>query len=406
MKFLISLLFLVSITAQAADPVFLWRADNSGFAARINCNTTTALQEGSGVISYDTDATAINGHNANMDQSAGAVRQLSWNVRGCIDTKAYSVCMRIKNSLDSLIGYYKLGIPGDISVNNYTMYQNSSAYQMIMFNDAGSTIKNGSATADPSINQWDDVCVTWDGTTTANKLMLWVNGVSTAFTASAAAPTTPKFASFSIGGITAGVPNARYLVEELAVWNSEILPTSVALESGTGSLNGPSRTSLIAGTAFNGGSNAGPGAANILSTASQTIAGVTTAGTYVIPSSIAVVKTGITYGASSGLTGTYDGSDRWTCPIAGNLLTTAADLKCNNTATNLTGTFQSPTVAQVQTGVTYAAGGASTGTYTGADRNSDPGATNVKAGVQYKVNSTSNNTTGSLKAGAKLIIRR
>lgn len=59
-----------------------------------------------------------------------------------------------------------------------------------------------------------------------------------------------------------------------------------------------------------------------------------------------------------------------------------------------------PGIANVKTGTTYGFGGSSlTGTYDGSDRWTDPGFANVLSGVQYKANSTTNNRTGTLIAG-------
>lgn len=58
-----------------------------------------------------------------------------------------------------------------------------------------------------------------------------------------------------------------------------------------------------------------------------------------------------------------------------------------------------PTAANTKTGVVYS-NSEQTGTYTGSDRWSDPGSTNVKSGTQYKANSASNNMTGSYSGGS------
>lgn len=120
---------------------------------------------------------------------------------------------------------------------------------------------------------------------------------------------------------------------------------------------------------FDGTSSTDPGAANVLSTAgAYIIAGVTKTPTYVAPS-VGNVKTGVTFGAASALTGTYDGSDLWT----------------------------DPGEAAVEIGTSYTAGGApKTGTYTGANRWTDILEAKVEYGYEYKANSLTNNKTGSL----------
>lgn len=80
-------------------------------------------------------------------------------------------------------------------------------------------------------------------------------------------------------------------------------------------------------------------------------------------------------------------------------LPAAGDVR-NGTATGLsTGTLDLPAEASVKTGVTFD-GASKTGTYTGSDRWTDPGESNVRSGTAYKANSTSNNKTGTLDIAA------
>jgi len=61
-----------------------------------------------------------------------------------------------------------------------------------------------------------------------------------------------------------------------------------------------------------------------------------------------------------------------------------------------TGTYTGPATTDVKVGVTYGASLGSTGTYNGSDRWTDPGESNVRSGTAYKANSTTNNKTGTL----------
>jgi hypothetical protein len=105
------------------------------------------------------------------------------------------------------------------------------------------------------------------------------------------------------------------------------------------------------------------------------------------------VKIGVTYGPSSTLTGTYDGSDRWTDPGIANVRLGIA-YKANSTTNNRTGDVTEPTVGTVKIGVTYGTLLSLTGTYDGSDRWTDPGDSNVRLAIAYKANSTTNNKTG------------
>lgn len=61
-----------------------------------------------------------------------------------------------------------------------------------------------------------------------------------------------------------------------------------------------------------------------------------------------------------------------------------------------TGTYTGPATGDVKTGVTYGASLGLTGTYNGSDRWTDPGESNVRSGTAYKANSTTNNKIGNL----------
>jgi hypothetical protein len=89
------------------------------------------------------------------------------------------------------------------------------------------------------------------------------------------------------------------------------------------------------------------------------------------------------------------GSDLFTDPGVSNVLV-GVDYKNNSATNNRTGTVTLPTTGNVKTGITYGASLGQTGTYDGSDRWTDPGVANVLAGVDYKANSTSNNRTGTV----------
>lgn len=234
--------------------VFALRADNAAYAARNSLNTTAAAQIGGGTISYDVDNTTIGGHCINMDQGSSASRTLSYFMRGNHTAKAISVLMRMKLGSTALGGFWQIGQPSGLSINNIIMFTSANLYQITSFNDAGATVANGSfAAGAPATGVWTDMVLVWDGTTSSNKLQLYIDGTATNTTAGAAWPTTTSHEVFSIGAVSTGVTQTRIKVEEVVVWNTAIDPTSVALTSGTGSLNGASRTALVDVTAFNGG---------------------------------------------------------------------------------------------------------------------------------------------------------
>lgn len=169
----------------------------------------------------------------------------------------------------------------------------------------------------PTSTVYYDVVFTWDGTTTANSAKVYVDAsLISSQTPGAAFSSSWLTTWWSEISLSAGQPNVNFnaaSVDEIVIWDTVITPSSVALVSGTGSLNGASRTSLVDVSSFDGQ------------------------------------------------------------------------------------LYTIPTDGQIQTGVAVTrAGVSSTGTYTGADRNTDPGEANVRSGTAYKSNSTTNNKTGTL----------
>lgn len=70
--------------------------------------------------------------------------------------------------------------------------------------------------------------------------------------------------------------------------------------------------------------------------------------------------------------------------------------KYNSSINNRTGTRVQPTVGTVQIGVTYGPSSGLTGTYDGSDRYTDPGIANVRNGTAYQFNSLTNNREGDV----------
>ncbi len=312
-----------------------------------------------------------------------------------------------------------------------------------------------------------DLWFVWDGTTTAGHMERWeashgntATKVDT-LTASNAADTYDRFATQNIllhSPLNAAQNNKLHIVE-VVIFDTAEVPSSYG-----------ARSDYVTTTAsaFEGYTYTDPGIANVLAPgsggpSSYTYNGLSKVGTYApalpaagdlrsgtVVSSVtgtlavpavssvlsgvavdatvgnyitvatAAAKIGTTFGASGALTGTYDGSDRWTSPLASELLS-GVMLKSNSTSNNLTGTLLStdPGIANVLSGVGYAINSTGyvgtyvasstdpgianvklgtnyiiaatplVGTYTGADRWSDPGISNVSAGTTYLANAVS-----------------
>ncbi len=244
-------------------------------------------------------------------------------------------------------------------LNHYTQQASNNT---VIGDDSGYTETEDTTT-------FHDWVITWDGTTGANKYKLWRDGTAVrSLTASNASSSNIGTMAQVIKYIALGKANPqvgtaiKMYIDEFAIFDTEIVPsTGVTLSNGAvAALNGSSRTLYVDCAALDGTTNTDPGIANVKSGTGYTIAGASLTGTAVIPA-LSDTKTGV---AGYGGTGTYDGSDRWTCPAAADILDSAAAIKCNSASTNRTGTYASPATTDVKSGVAYGPASGLTGTYT------------------------------------------
>lgn len=119
--------------------------------------------------------------------------------------------------------------------------------------DDGTTTSSGIGTTN-----WHDIFVSWTGDTTSGGLKIFVDGVqklSDTMTRSLASPYTndERLICGNVGvGAHYSYKNTHYYLDEFVVWDSIVDPTSVALTSGTGSLNGSSRTAYVDVSSYDG----------------------------------------------------------------------------------------------------------------------------------------------------------
>lgn len=206
-----------------------------------------------------------------------------------------------------------------------------------------------------------DLLAVWDGTT--SNLTFYVNGTSIGtITPSAGSPAVDKklIGILNVGMSTNGVLG-NYDINEFAIWSQALSGADITALS--------ARSAFIASTAFDGQNYTDPGIDNVRNGVAYTIAGVVMSGDLVVPST-ADVRTGVTFGSNSGITGVYDGSDRWSDPGFANVKHNVS-YKANSITNN------------------------ETGTYIGNDEFSDPGAANVLTGVTYLANGVTQ--TGTLQ---------
>ncbi len=326
--------------------------------------------------------------------------------------KGFSILVRaaVSGTPGGTLGFTCLGSGVHSNGNTIQLFLNGSNLQA-RWNDAGQNARvNLSSAWTPTINTFYDIFFRWDGTTTSNKAQIYIDGVLLVQgTSGLARPNDDRnqINYISIGSAAFDVQNTIIDVNEYIIWDSYEDPTNIGLTSGTGSLNGSSRTAFVNCAAFNGATYTDPGITNIRNGTAYTFAGASETGSLIVPS-LANTKTGV---AGDGGNGTYDGSDRWTDAGQANVRNGTA-YKANSTSNNKTGSLIVPsandvrnlvgvdaglgnlivpTTAQVQSGVLYDSNGSLIGTY--APTCDYPAISNVKNGVIFN----NGGSTGTFK---------
>lgn len=316
----------------------------------------------------------IGGSVVNMAQASLAARSLLYNgLENLPAGRPFSILIRLAFSdVSSLQGIFQIGGPwggGFTPGQIYLFFISGNSWRVAVFGDDSSAIVNNFAigTFTPSLSTFHDIVMTCTGDTTANGLKLFIDGTLVGQTTMGAnLPVTRDRnvqKSISLGTVASDVSGVRWRLNEFVIWDEVITPSSVALTSGTGSLNGASRSAFVEAAAFDGLAYTDPGQANVLSGVQYTFAGNARTGSYVCPApnfpANADVRLGVSFD-NGGRTGTLD-------------LPAQADVKIGTAFDNAT----------------------KTGTYTGAERFTDVPTSNVVAGYDYRYDSLTNNRTGT-----------
>lgn len=267
--------------------LFQLRADNASFQSRITPGLKTPVIPASGSnATYEADVSALNANRYNFDRTSTAYRPHMHRFSALSANRARSLHVRIK----FITGGIATGIAelsaGDRLAYRFGLATTTTQLTTIISSGASATLLFNNAAWAPSTGVWYDVVFVWDGVTTTNGVVVYIDAVALATLSPSAGWETP----FPAGnhnlltlGIAASQASARWCIEEVNVWDEVIDPTAVALVSGTGALDGAARTSLVAGTAFEGGAQSDPGIANVKSGTGYTINGVSLTGTYAPP---------------------------------------------------------------------------------------------------------------------------
>lgn len=139
----------------------------------------------------------------------------------------------------------------------------------VRYNDQYGTVSMNTATTSswsPTSGTRYDIVLTWDGTASSNAAVLYVDASSFhSFTPSLAADhQSVPFGLFNSGtGSLISSTKTGHDLEELVIWDEVIDPTSVILTSGSGSLNGASRSAYVSVSASDGVAVSSPRAVGI-----------------------------------------------------------------------------------------------------------------------------------------------
>ena len=205
------------------------------------CFESSCFPGEKGTNSIDVDATSITGSVINLDQGATTFHTLMYPGLDNLPTgAAVSVVIRAKfgstgvsRGLWSWQGYGER----EYNLNEYAINSgNTGAFYAT--NQTGATaLKPLAGATGVGTTAWHDLCFTWDGSTTANKMQLWVDGSTIAQGTASNAQTSHD--REIIGHIYIGaapqinILGTRMLVDEFAIFDTEIDPATDGLDGAT-----------------------------------------------------------------------------------------------------------------------------------------------------------------------------
>jgi len=246
--------------------VFAVRGDS--LDARFSSEGKSPGVTGSIHAAVTTDEPGINGTNSiDMVGTGAAPRPLIYNGRTNTPSGLdRSILIRCKLASAASLGLINMG----------TMTRNSFSYLGLeataggevtarVGNAMGGTDTGTTTGAALGTSAFKDILVTWDGTNGAGKLNVYVDATSRlSDTMSRFLPNPFTLEDqLAVGHIMFGSNhsfiNAHMSVDEVVIWDEIIDPTSVTLTSGSGSLNGASRTAYVDVAEYDGMAASGGG---------------------------------------------------------------------------------------------------------------------------------------------------
>ena len=189
----------------------------------------------------------------------------------------FSILWRGARKTGGDLGMFSIRGASSEAQGSVQMFRNSGAQiYFSLSNDNGvEMLGQDTVVTDLALNTFHDIVMTCTGTTAANGLKIYKDGAlvgSFTLTAAATATKDKGLSTINLCMVPNLLPTGNF-VEEFVIWDSVIDPTSVALTSGTGSLNGAARTAFVDVASFDGQLNIDPGVGNVVAGTSYTIAG-------------------------------------------------------------------------------------------------------------------------------------
>jgi hypothetical protein len=378
----------------------------------------------------EADATAIGATRLNFDTGQTDIKAMMWpGFANGSTTGKFSVLCRCSFSFTGAPGnlssiFAISGPPLVGSAGNAMVMVNlhpDGTIRLFLNNQRGGVLFTNSSFGawTPVAGTWYDIVLTWDGTTSANAIKLYIDATSFA-NKSAGNVSTDASGNYVQGSVILGMGTSSgfrgdVLVNEFVIWDDVIDPTSGGLN-----LNGASRGSFVSVPApLDPTNSVGAGPGNIRNGTTETINGVAVTGTASIPVANDV-RNGTAVDAATGSlivpaassvrfgTGVDHTTGTAVIPVANDVrngtsvdatagslvVPVAGDVRSGSGVDHTTGSLVVPSLANTAIGVS---GDGGTGTFDGSTRWTCPSAGDFRSTASpLKCNSTSPNFSGSL----------
>lgn len=212
------------------------------------------------------DAGAIGGSVIDMDIGSVANMQLVYaGVNNWPNTKTVSVLIRAKfGAVSGTLGLFNCSGPTRACNGQLALNINGSDFRAYMRNSGGQLGINNTVIGAHGLSTgtWYDIVATYDGTNGADGFEVFVDASSVGTATSSRSWNTARhkvYSGLELGRGGDNVNNTQMVVNEFVVWDEIIDPTSVTLTSGSGSLNGSSRTAFVDVAEQDGSASTGGG---------------------------------------------------------------------------------------------------------------------------------------------------